>query len=226
MVALFSTLRSLLFLWWWMYMYGNSPNHITIKIMCSFVAEREGDTFQGRGLLSNTGKWTVQGDTWADKAKDFIGKGRLGGEQQGKGAQENGSAMWLTVSGFMGMGLVSGLSLASCLAWPIFVLAQGPSGGVRISQPRWIPVPRILGGWSSSLSHWPLPKAPVFFRAAPCSLSGPLGMRQLMPAVMTEPGQDGRFQSLVPLHFYLFITYGTFQICHVFLRKFDIMQWF
>ena len=37
----------------------------------------------------------------ADKARDFIGRGHLGGEQQGKGTQENCSAMWLEVSGFM-----------------------------------------------------------------------------------------------------------------------------
>ena len=36
-----------------------------------------------------------------------------GGEQQGKGTQENCSATWLTVSDFMVMGLVSGWSLAS-----------------------------------------------------------------------------------------------------------------
>ena len=41
------------------------------------------------GLLSNTRKWIVRGDTCADKARDFIGKGRPGGEQQGKGTQEN-----------------------------------------------------------------------------------------------------------------------------------------
>ena len=52
-------------------------------------------------------------ETRADKARDFIGKGRPGGEQEGKGTQENCSAAWLTVSGFMVMGLVSGLSLAS-----------------------------------------------------------------------------------------------------------------
>ena len=62
------------------------------------------------GFLSNTRKWIVQGDTCADKARDFIGKGCPGGEQEGKGTQENCSA---TVSGFMLMGLVSGLSLAS-----------------------------------------------------------------------------------------------------------------
>ena len=36
-----------------------------------------------------------------------------GGEQQGKGTQENCSATWLTVLGFMVMGLVSGLSLVN-----------------------------------------------------------------------------------------------------------------
>ena len=45
--------------------------------------------------------------------QDFIGKGRRGGEQEGQGTQENRSATWLAVSGFMVMGLVSGLSLAN-----------------------------------------------------------------------------------------------------------------
>ena len=60
------------------------------------------------GLSSNTQKRTVRGDACADKARDFIGKGPPGGEQEGKGAQENCSATWLAVSGFMLMGLVSG----------------------------------------------------------------------------------------------------------------------
>ena len=41
------------------------------------------------GLLSNTRKWIVQGDTCADKAREFIGKGHPGGEQEGEGTQEN-----------------------------------------------------------------------------------------------------------------------------------------
>ena len=36
-----------------------------------------------------------------------------GGEQQGKGTQENNSVTWLAVVGFMVMGLVSGLSIAN-----------------------------------------------------------------------------------------------------------------
>ena len=52
-------------------------------------------------------------ETHADKARDFIGKGHPGGEQEGKGTQENCSAAWLVVLGFMVMGLVSGWSLAN-----------------------------------------------------------------------------------------------------------------
>ena len=49
------------------------------------------------GLSSNTRKWTVQGDTYADKARESIGKGSPSGEQEGKGTQENCSATWLEV---------------------------------------------------------------------------------------------------------------------------------
>ena len=49
---------------------------------------------------------------FADKARDFIGKWHPGGEQQGKGTQENSSASWLAVSSFMVIGLVSRWSLA------------------------------------------------------------------------------------------------------------------
>ena len=76
---------------------------------------QEGGPLSGRktGLLSNTQKWIVRGDTSADKARDFIGQGHPGGEQQGKRTQENSSAIWLAVSGFMVMRLVSGWSLAN-----------------------------------------------------------------------------------------------------------------
>ena len=40
-------------------------------------------------------------------------EGAPGGEREGKGAQENCSAAWLTVSGFMAMGFVSRSSLAN-----------------------------------------------------------------------------------------------------------------
>ena len=65
-------------------------------------------------------------ETGTDKARDFFGKGHPGREQQGKGTLESCSATWLTVLGIIVMGLVSGLSLASHLAWSIFGLTQSP----------------------------------------------------------------------------------------------------
>ena len=60
----------------------------------------------------------------ADKARDFIGRGHPGGEQQGKGTQENCSAAWLAFLGFMLMGLVSGLSLANHSGSESFLVAH------------------------------------------------------------------------------------------------------
>ena len=73
---------------------------------------RKGDPFQGLrvGSCLTLGR-VFHGDAQADQARDFIGKEHLGGGQQGEGTQ-NGSATWLTVSGFTVMGLISELSLA------------------------------------------------------------------------------------------------------------------
>ena len=65
------------------------------------------------GLLSNTRKWILRGGTHADKTRDLIGKGRPSRQHEGKRTQKDCSATWLAVSGFMVVGLVSGLSLAN-----------------------------------------------------------------------------------------------------------------
>ena len=51
--------------------------------------------------------------------------------------------LWLTVLGFMVMGLVSGLSLANHSDSESFLVVQVV---VYLVQPRWMPVRRILGG--------------------------------------------------------------------------------
>ena len=72
---------------------------------------RKRDPFQGPKLGSClTLRKELSEETYADKARDFIGRGPPGGEQQVKGTQENCSAVWLAVLGFMVMGFVSGLS--------------------------------------------------------------------------------------------------------------------
>ena len=47
------------------------------------------------------------------KQEILLGEGARVESQEGKGTQENRSVTWLAVSGFMVMGLVSGLALAS-----------------------------------------------------------------------------------------------------------------
>ena len=75
---------------------------------------RKKDPFQGPKLGSClTLRNELSKETRADKARGFIGEGRPGGEQEGEGAQESCSAAWLAVSGFMVMGLVSGLPSAN-----------------------------------------------------------------------------------------------------------------
>ena len=82
-------------------------------LVCGFDAG-SGDPFHGlrAGSYLTLGN-ELSEEMCAVKARDFIGKGCLGGGREGEGSWENCSATWLTVSGFMGIGLVSGLSLAS-----------------------------------------------------------------------------------------------------------------
>ena len=47
------------------------------------------------------------------QSKRLYWEGCSGGEQEGRGTQEGCSSMWLVVSHFMEVGLISGLSLAN-----------------------------------------------------------------------------------------------------------------
>ena len=93
--------------------------------MSAIVLLQEGGPLPGpeTGLLSSTQKWIVQGDTcW--QSKRFYWERAPGWRAVGKGTQENCSAMWLTVSGFMIMGLVSGWSLANHFNSESFLVAH------------------------------------------------------------------------------------------------------
>ena len=86
---------------------------------------RKGDPFRNPKLGSClTLRNELSEETRADKARDFIGRGHPGGEQKGKGAQENSSATWLAVSGFMVMELVSTLSLVNYSDSEPFLVVQ------------------------------------------------------------------------------------------------------
>ena len=62
------------------------------------------------------------------KQETLWGRGARGGEQEGKGTQENCSATWLAILGFMGMGLVSGSSLANRSDSEPFLVAHASLG--------------------------------------------------------------------------------------------------
>ena len=109
--------------------------------------------------------------------------------------------MWLTISGFMGLGLVYEWPLASFLAQPIFGLAQGPS---------WWPVHLSAKMDFSAKDSGKLVVSslllapPTFsvFAVAPCSLSGAPVVRQLMLATIIVSGQGVQFQSTIPNNFF------------------------
>ena len=131
-------------------------------------------------------------ETRADKARDFIGKGHPGGEQQGKGTQENSSAAWLAVSGFMVMGLVSGLSLANHAGSESFLVVHAlfsQDGCQR--EGFWQVVRHVVSPFDLSRT---LPVGGGLL--VPCSLAGPPVVKQLMQMVTMVPGQGGRFQSV------------------------------
>ena len=154
---------------------------------------QEGGPFPGpgSGLLSNTWKWIVRGDTCAEKARDFSWKGHLGGEQQSKGTQEDCSAMGLAASGFMVMGLISGLSLANHSDSESFLVGQALiSQDGRQREGFWEVVGRVVSPFDFS---WTLLVGGGLL--VPCSLPGPPVLKPRMQMVTMVPGQGGRFQS-------------------------------
>lgn len=87
-------------------------NELVLQLEEDTVASSAASSVGGRGtpipgpesgLLSNTQTYMLT------QSRDFTGKGHGGGGQQGEGAQEDRSATGLAVSGFVVMGLVSGL---------------------------------------------------------------------------------------------------------------------
>ena len=143
------------------------------------------------GLLSNTRKWIVRGDTcW--QSKRFYWERAPGWRAVGKGTQENCSVTWLTVSGFMVIGLVSGWSLANHSNSELFLVVHTSL--------------RQDGCWregfwevdGQAVSPFDLSRTLLVGGGllVPYSLSGPLVIKQLMEMLTIVPDQGGRFQSV------------------------------
>ena len=107
--------------------------------------------------------------------------------------------MWLAVSGFMGMGLVSGLSLANHFARPRLGLAQGPRQWhvhleTKMDSSAKAPGRLVV----SSFLLAPFKLSRFVFTAARSSLSGPPVLRQVMQVAIIMPGQGGHFSQWSP----------------------------
>ena len=153
---------------------------------------RKGDPFQGLKLGSClTLRNELSEETHADKARDFIGKGHPGGEQEGKGTQENCSAAGLAVLGFMVMGLVSGW------LWPIILIQSLPWWRTHHSA-KMDASERDSRKWTDRQGLLDLSRTLLAGGGllVPYSLSGFPVIKQLMQMVTIVPGQGGRFQSV------------------------------
>ena len=117
-------------------------------------------------------------------------KGHPGGQQQVKGNQEGCSATWLTVSGFMVMGLVSGLSLTNHSDSESFLVVHALLSQDGCQQEGFWEVVRHVV-LSSDLSRTLRVGGGLLVL---CSLPELPVIKQLMKMVTREPGQGGCFQ--------------------------------
>ena len=115
---------------------------------------RKGDPFQSMrvGACLTLGN-ELSEERSAAQARDFIGKSCWGRGQEVEGNWENCSATWLTVSGFMVFGLVSGLSLASHSELGSFLGAYASLGWDEFQQGEFWEVGRTYG-LESPISFW------------------------------------------------------------------------
>ena len=99
--------------------------------------------------------------------------------------------MWLAVSGFMVMGLVSGLSLANHSDSESFLVVHALFSQDGCQRGFWEVVGHVVSPFDLSQT---LPVGGGLLVL--CSLSGPPVIKKLMQMVTTVPGQGGRSQSV------------------------------
>ena len=109
-----------LYAFWFPLLIYKSPFKVSLQSIkfsrgCHVLLLQEGVPFQGPRVDSSLTlrKMNCQRRHTCWQSTDFIGKGHLGREPQGKGTQQSCFATWLIVLCFMVLELVSRLSLAS-----------------------------------------------------------------------------------------------------------------
>ena len=151
---------------------------------------RKGDTFQGLKWGScPTLRNELSKEMHVLTKQEILWEGHPGGEQEGQGTQGNCSATWLAVSGFMVMGLVSGLSLNNHSDSEYFLVVHSlfsQDGCQR--EGFWEVVGHMVSPFDLS---WTLPVGGGLL--VPSSLAGPPVVKQLMQMVTMVPGQGEQF---------------------------------
>ena len=99
--------------------------------------------------------------------------------------------MWLVVSGFMVMGLVSGLSLANHSDSESFLVVHALFSQDEFQRGFWEVVGQVVSPFDLSRTLLVGGGLSVSY-----SLPGPPVVKQLMQMVTMVPGQGGRFQSV------------------------------
>ena len=137
------------------------------------------------GLLSNTWKWIVQGGTYADKARYFIGNGHLGREQEGEGTQEDVSAMWLAVR----------FCVDEISFWPIILKKESFLVAYPLLRQDRMSARRILGGGrTGGVSFWPFLSSSIWWWLNSSTfLTETSCGKILMQIVIIVPGLGGWF---------------------------------
>ena len=140
------------------------------------------------GLLSNTQKWIVQGDMcWPSKG--LYWKGAPWQRAAGWGSPGECFATWLALSGFMVMGLISGLSLANCSDSESFLVAHSLLSQGGCQRGFWEVVGHVVSPFDLS---WTLPVGGGLLFS--CSLPGPPVVKQLVQIVTMVAGQGEQCQ--------------------------------
>ena len=111
--------------------------------------------FQGLkvGSGSNTRKWVVRGDTLADKARDFIGKGA--GVESSRVREPRRTALPVLAGSLRFYG--DGISFRVVFNQSFWLRVL--PGGASLVQPRWMPERILGGGWTCGVSFWSFPNS-------------------------------------------------------------------
>ena len=104
------------------------------------------------GLLSNTRKWIVRGDTCADKARYLTGKGAWVESSRVRESRRTALPHGCSLR-FYGEGISFRVVFSQS-----FWLRVLP-GGARLIQPRWMPERILGGGLTCHVSFWSFPNS-------------------------------------------------------------------